>query len=472
MKKLTILSLFLLFATALSFAQVARSFIVNISPDGDSWMKIYMPKNPTGRAIVDCPGGGYSGLAMDHEGHDWASYFTERGIVFGVLKYRMPHGNREIPMSDAQAAVKMMRDSADVWGVNPNDVGIMGFSAGGHLASTIATHAQLSSRPNFQILFYPVISMKESESHKGSCVNFLGDDRSDEKIVKEFSNFNKISKRFTPPGIVLMSQVDGAVPPLTNGIAYFNAMTQKGVPCTLHVYPDGGHGWGFRESFSYHYSMLGDLSAWLSQLTPIKKDAIRVACIGNSITDGHGIRRETETYPSQLQNMLGADYLVKNFGVSGRTMINNGNRPYMKENAWKDAQAFCPDIVVIKLGTNDSKPVNWDTHSSEYSADMQKMIDTLNALPSKPKILLCTPIVGNHQAGDNPQNQCRDKVIRDEVIPQILKVAKKNKLQVIDLYPVVSLNGEEMQKDMLHPTAAGAHKIAQSVAKAISSSGR
>ncbi len=467
MRKLTLLTLILFVAVANSFAQVAKSFTVNITPDGSSWMKVYMPKNPTGRAIVDCPGGGYSGLAMDHEGHDWAAYFNERGIIFGVLKYRMPKGDRTIPMSDAQAAVRMMRDSAAVWKVNPNDVGIMGFSAGGHLASTIATHSPLISRPNFQILFYPVISMNERESHKGSCVNFLGEGRSDEKLVKEFSNYNKISKRTTPPAIVLMSQVDGAVPPLTNGIAYFNAMTQKNVPCTIHVYPEGGHGWGFRESFSYHYNMLNDLSTWLSQLSSPKKDAIRVACIGNSITDGHGIRLEKDTYPSQLQRILGSDYLVGNFGVSGRTMLNNGNRPYMKENAWRDAQDFCPNVVVIKLGTNDSKPVNWDTHSKEFSADMQQMIDALKSLPSSPKIYLCTPIAGNHQAGDNPQNQCRDKVIREEVIPQILKVAKKNKLQVIDLYPVVSLDEKEMQKDLLHPTEAGAKKIAQSVAKAI-----
>ena len=87
-------------------AQVAKSFKVNISADGEAWMQVYMPKNPTGRAIVDCPGGGYSGLAMDHEGYDWVPYFTERGITFAVLKYRMPKGDRTIPMGDAQAAVK------------------------------------------------------------------------------------------------------------------------------------------------------------------------------------------------------------------------------------------------------------------------------------------------------------------------------------------------------------------------------
>lgn len=451
-----------------SFAQVARTFKVNISADGEAWMQIYMPKNPTGRAIVDCPGGGYSGLAMDHEGHQWASFFAERGITFGVLKYRMPKGDRTIPMGDAQTAIKMMRDSAAVWNINPHDVGIMGFSAGGHLASTTATHASGASRPDFQILFYPVISMDERETHKGSCVNFLGDGRADEKLVKEFSNQYQIRKRITPPCLLLLSQDDTVVPPLTNALPYYTSMSKAGIPCTMHIYPTGGHGWGYRESYAYHYNMLNDLSTWLAMLDAPKKDAVKVACIGNSITDGYGLKRtESESYPAQLQKILGSNYLVKNYGVSGRTMLNNGNRPYMKEMMWREAKDFCPDVVVIKLGTNDSKSINWDTHSKEFSADMQQMIDILNTLPSKPKIFLCTPIAGNHQSNGNPDNVCRDKVIREEVIPQILKVAKKNKLQVIDLYPVVNVDDKDMQKDMLHPTAAGAKKIAQAVAEAI-----
>ncbi|MCQ2254917.1 MAG: GDSL-type esterase/lipase family protein [Bacteroidaceae bacterium] len=450
-------------------AQVAKSFKVNISDDGEAWMQVYMPKNPTGRAIVDCPGGGYSGLAMDHEGYDWVPYFTERGITFAVLKYRMPKGDRTIPMGDAQAAVKMMRDSADVWKVNPNDVGIMGFSAGGHLASTVATHSPLASRPNFQILFYPVISMQENETHKGSWSNFLGKDKNDEKLCKEFSNYTQIRRHETPPAIILMSQDDFLVPTLTNGILYYSAMTKVGVACTMHIYPIAGHGWGYRESFPYHYNMLNDLSTWLSMLDAPKKDAVKVACIGNSITDGHGIRVvDADSYPAQLQKILGNGYYVRNYGVSGRTMLNNGNRPYMKEKAWKEAQEFNPDVVVIKLGTNDSKPLNWDAHSKEFAADMQQMIDALNALPSKPKIYLCTPIAGNHQAGNQPDNQCRDNIIREEVIPQILKVAKKNKLEVIDLYPVVNLDNKDMQRDMLHPTEAGAKKIAKAVAEVIS----
>lgn len=108
--------------------------------------------------MVICPGGGYQHLAMDHEGYDWAPFFNNMGIAAIVLKYRMPNGDKEVPISDAEEAIKLVRRNASNWNINPDDVGIMGSSAGGHLASTIATHAAKDARPDFQILFYPVIT--------------------------------------------------------------------------------------------------------------------------------------------------------------------------------------------------------------------------------------------------------------------------------------------------------------------------
>ena len=154
-------------------AQTARKVTVNITDDGEANIVGYLPAEPTGKAIVDCPGGGYSHLSMTNEGHDWAEFFNKQGIAFFVLTYRMPKGDRSIPVSDAQNAIRMVRDSAQAWRVNPHDVGIMGFSAGGHLASTVSTHSDFGCRPDFSILFYPVISMDERETHKGSCQNFL-----------------------------------------------------------------------------------------------------------------------------------------------------------------------------------------------------------------------------------------------------------------------------------------------------------
>ena len=137
---------------------------------------------------------------MQNEGHDWAEWFNRQGIAYFVLTYRMPNGDREIPMSDARMAIRTVRDSAEVWGINPRDVGIMGFSAGGHLASTVSTHSELAERPDFSILFYPVISMNERETHKGSCVGFLGKEgMSDKQLVREYSNQNAVRRRMALP---------------------------------------------------------------------------------------------------------------------------------------------------------------------------------------------------------------------------------------------------------------------------------
>ena len=170
-------------------------------------------------------------------------------------------------MGDAQQAIRIVRDSAATWGVNPYDVGIMGFSAGGHLASTVSTHSESDCRPNFSILFYPVISMDERETHKGSCVNFLGEEgMKDEKLVNEFSNQNAVRSQLTPPAIILTASDDNAVPVLTNAIPYYTAMRRAGNSCSMYIYPSGGHGFGFRDSWPFHNQMLGDLQMWLKTL--------------------------------------------------------------------------------------------------------------------------------------------------------------------------------------------------------------
>ena len=460
------LALFLVMMTAvvLTQAQTARRMTLPISDDGAAQLTCFLPTMPSGRAVVDCPGGGYSHLSMDKEGLDWADYFNARGIAYFVLKYRMPQGDRSIPMSDAYKAMRLVRDSAEQWKINPMDVGIMGFSAGGHLASTVSTHAPADCRPDFSILFYPVISMVEKETHKGSVVNFLGDGRTDEKLQKEFSNHLQVKPFRTPPAIILLANDDRAVPPVTNGVAYYSAMRNAGNECALYIYPSGGHGFGKREDFKYCQQMLSDLSTWLEGLPSPRMGAQRVACIGNSITAGSGIAMApVNGYPAQLQKLLGRDYVVKNFGVSGRTMLNKGDRPYMKNDAWREALAFQPQIVVIKLGTNDTKPKNW-VHGDEFRADMQAMIDTLKALPTQPKIYLALPV----KAFEN-RFGIRDSVIENEVIPIIRKVAKKNKLQVIDLHSTIA-DPQLLNSDGVHPNTKGAGEMAKIIAEAIKES--
>lgn len=452
----------LLFSMATSAQSTARKFMLNISNDGESNLTCYLPANPSGRAIVDCPGGGYSHLSMEKEGHDWAEYFNQQGIAYFVLKYRMPKGDRSIPMGDAYQAIRTVRDSSASWHINPHDVGIMGFSAGGHLASTVSTHADYAARPNFTILFYPVVSMDYKKTHYGSCINFLGEEgMKDQKLIDEYSNYNKVRVHTTPRAIILLANDDQAVPPVTNGIAYYSAMRNQGNECSMCIYPTGRHGFGFRTTWAFHDQMLSDLTRWLQSFKAPKEDAVRVACIGNSITEGFGIPMASQdSYPAQLQTKLGEGYNVQNFGISARTMLNKGDLPYMNETLWKEALAFQPNIAIIKLGTNDSKTHNWQD-GKEFAKDMQQMIDSLKALPSKPQIYLCSPIPAFKDIWT-----IKDSIIVNGEIPAIKKLVKKNKCQFIDLHTLYTYSNM-MQEDGIHPNAKGAEKIASIISEAI-----
>lgn len=273
MKRLNIFIVFMLMVTTMASAQQVINLWPNGAPNsnGDDSDKaeltVLLPdaKKATGRAIVCCPGGAYSHLAMQHEGTDWQWFFNNQGIALFVLKYRMPRGNYQVPISDAEEAIRVVRRNAKEWNINPNDVGIMGFSAGGHLASTIATHSKGEVKPDFQILFYPVITMVSGFTHKGSHDNFLGKELSkkeQKRLEQEFSNDMQVT-RATPRAFIALSDDDHGVLP-SNGVNYYVECFRHDVPASLHVYPTGGHGWGYRESFPYHMEMLLELKAWLT----------------------------------------------------------------------------------------------------------------------------------------------------------------------------------------------------------------
>ncbi len=225
-------------------------------------IRVFLPETEkaTGRAVVCCPGGGYSHLAMDHEGYQWASFFNERGIALIVLKYRMPHANTEVPISDAKEALRIVRENAAKWNVDPKNVGIMGSSAGGHLATTVATHSDAATAPNFQILFYPVVTFDYAYTHKGSRHNLIGENAALE-MVDLYSNEKQVNAQ-TPPAIMLLSD-DDTVVPSPNSVNYYLALRKNNVKASMYIYPSGGHGWGIRENFKYHNEMMSDLSAWL-----------------------------------------------------------------------------------------------------------------------------------------------------------------------------------------------------------------
>jgi len=225
-------------------------------------LRVYLPEKEkaTGRMVIALPGGGYQNLAVFHEGFDWAPYFLNKGIAYGVLKYRMPAGNPDIPFADVKAAFGLVRQHASSWHINPKDIGIMGSSAGGHLASTYATHTTRDEGPSFQILLYPVITMDASYTHGGSRKNLLGEQPTPEQTVK-YSNELQVNKD-TPRAFIIFAADDKAVPP-ANGFRYAESLIRNNIPVTLLLYPEGGHGFGNRTSFPYHRQFIAELDKWL-----------------------------------------------------------------------------------------------------------------------------------------------------------------------------------------------------------------
>ena len=227
-----------------------------------AFVQVYLPDaaKATGRCVLICPGGAYAVLASGHEGHDWAPVLNNMGIAAVVLHYRLPHGDNRIPISDAEAAMQLIRANAKEWHINPDDVGIMGSSAGGHLASTLATHSKGNALPNFQILFYPVITMDPGFTHMQSHDNFLGKGAK-KKEEQLYSNDMQVTSK-TPRAWIALSDDDQLVMP-ANGVNYYFELYRHDVPASLHVYPTGGHGWGIRQDFFFHDEMLLELKAWL-----------------------------------------------------------------------------------------------------------------------------------------------------------------------------------------------------------------
>lgn len=225
---------------------------------------VYPARNPNGMAVIACPGGGYARLAMNHEGHDMAEWFNAQGITYVVLKYRMPNGHSEVPLSDAEQAIRLVRQHANEWKINSQKIGIMGSSAGGHLAASLATlHSSAETRPDFQILFYPVISMQEGITHMGSRTNLITKEATPELETKYC--LEKQVTEHTPQAFLMLSADDNAVIPL-NSINYFLALREKGISATMHIYPIGGHGWGFRDNFIYKRQWTGELEKWLREI--------------------------------------------------------------------------------------------------------------------------------------------------------------------------------------------------------------
>ena len=235
-------------------------------------LEIYLPDKDkaTGTAVIICPGGGYSVIVYQGEGISTAKEFAKNGIVAFVLKYRLPDDStmedKKIgPLQDTQQAIKVVRENAAKWSVDPNKIGIMGFSAGGHLASTEATHFKsaliengnnTSLRPDFQILVYPVISMQDKLTHTGSRSQLLGNNPSKE-TVDIFSNELQVDET-TPPAYITHAADDKTVD-VDNSINYFESLRHHNISVEMHIYPKGGHGFVFG-----HQGWMNPLFKWMT----------------------------------------------------------------------------------------------------------------------------------------------------------------------------------------------------------------
>jgi acetyl esterase/lipase len=214
------------------------------------WITVYRPDKANGTAVVICPGGGYGGHAIQPEGHGIAAWLNGQGITGVVLEYRLPKGRHQVPLLDAQRAIRTVRANAKKWEINPARIGIIGFSAGGHLASTAATHYddgdskaadsvnRASSRPDFAILIYPVITMGD-ETHQGSKNNLLGNDPTPQ-LVKLYSNEQQVTRK-TPPTFLAHAKDDGVVVP-ANSQMFYDALRANKVPAQYLELASGNHG--------------------------------------------------------------------------------------------------------------------------------------------------------------------------------------------------------------------------------------
>ncbi len=228
---------------------------IRVRKVSEAEMYVYLPEKEknTGAAVVICPGGGYWIEAMDHEGHDMAKWLQSKGIAGIVLKYRLPYGHHEIPSGDARRTIRIVRMNAKNWGIDPSKVGIAGSSAGGHLASTVGTRfdtgnpqsndpvERMSCRPDFMLLLYPVISFNEAVGHMGSRKNLIGEGN-DWNLAKQYSNELNVTKD-TPPTFLVLADDDKTVIP-QNSVDFYLALKQNNVPAEMHIFQEGGHGFG------------------------------------------------------------------------------------------------------------------------------------------------------------------------------------------------------------------------------------
>ena len=344
---------------------------------GSPLMTVYKAegKNHTGAAVVICPGGGYGGLAKDHEGRQPAQWFQRQGVTAFVLQYRLGSQGHHYPtqLADVQRALRWVRSHASDLKLDPERIAVMGFSAGGHLASMAATLYdekvyeasdaidEVSARPDFAILCYPVISMDRSVTHGGSRKNLLGPDRvDDDKLAKKLSSNLNVSED-TPPTFIFQTNEDTAVP-AENAVLMFLALREKGVPVEMHVYQNGPHGVGLYRGDPVLGTWSGHLRDWLKTNFFYAAKQERLAVKGEVNLDGHPVAWGVLTFypesdslpPTSVRVRRGKYSAPAEFGpVKGKATLT------FEGSIWEST------------GSPDDKVVNLKSKSPHYDVPIE-----------------------------------------------------------------------------------------------------
>lgn len=453
---------------------------------------VWLPDHCEGVAVMATPGGAYQDVWYMHEGYKWADWYNEQGIVYAVLKYRLPRGHKEVPLDDTQRAMHLLRENAPLWG-NYTKVGVQGCSAGGHLAAMTSTHyTSAENRPDFQILFYPVITLDPTYTHSGTLHNLLGEKPS-KKLIEQYSN-EKCVTADTPPAFILATTDDDVVP-VRNSLEYYNALLAHGVSATMHIYPVGGHGWAWKESYPYHEQYKEELRQWLRlNILPRK----RVLFIGDSITDGGWGNSGGDDRPSSQRSewdknhIFGHSYMMLcasqyqserpldqmtfwNRGISGHTLQQLCDR-------WQeDCLALRPNVVSILVGTNDvhfyleqkakakeagQEVKNFDVKAWEeqYRTLLRQTCDSLPGV----RLVLCTPFVAKAGWVGEAANYYEREYLVKQLAESVERLAHDFMATLVPfdlLFAQLRENNPNGDNsywiwDGIHPTPAGHRKMA------------
>lgn len=459
-------------------------------------MTVFLP-NPakaTGSAVIICPGGGYNILAIGHEGYDIAKRLNQEGIAAFVLKYRLPKGGIMVdkkigPLQDAQRAIQLVRQNAKQWNVNPNKVGILGSSAGGHLAATAGTHFddakidnpnKINLRPDFMILNYPVISFTDSLTHQGSRQNLIGtkvfstgakvpskakDLGMSEADINYFSAEKQVTPR-TPPTFITSALTDQAVP-VGNSLAFITALEQNKVPVEVFFYDKGVHGYGMINSRAKE-QWIDACLRWIKKnydpapmdwanlkryeeenkkLLPPKANETRIVFMGNSITEG---------WSKFDPGFFEVNHFI-NRGIGGQTT------PQMVLRFKQDVIDLKPSVVVILAGTND---IAGNTGPMTLEQSRDNIITMIQlAQVNGIKVVLSSVI----PAFDYPWRPGLDPATKIVSLNKMLKeYAEKNNIVYIDYFSAMvdEQNGlrKELGYDGVHPNLEG-YKVMEPLAE-------